>query len=329
MKDQVSALKLAGIRAAYLNSSLTPGQYRTALERAKGGEYKLIYVAPERLDTPQFLQFAKNADIAFLIVDEAHCISQWGQDFRPSYLRITEFVNMLPRRPVMGAFTATATKTVRTDIEAALGLKGPLCLTTGFDRPNLYFAVEKPRDKYRALLRCLSRGADRPAIVYCSMRKTVDEVCERLNGDGVPTVKYHAGLPDEERRSAQEDFQFDRARVMAATNAFGMGIDKSNVGQVIHYNMPKDVESYYQEAGRAGRDGEDADCILLYSGQDVVTARWLITHSRENSELDAQTRSHILACELERLRQMTFYSTTHGCPSPDNLPERSAYIPPP
>ncbi|WP_249300119.1 DNA helicase RecQ [Feifania hominis] len=309
MKDQVGALRQAGVAAAFLNSSLTSAQFLRALQNAEAGEYKIIYVAPERLLTDSFLRFAVRADISMVTVDEAHCVSQWGQDFRPSYLKIPEFLEQLPRRPVVSAFTATATAQVREDIVAMLGLRDPAVVTTGFDRPNLYFEVQRPPDKFEVLYRYLGENPDRSGIVYCATRKTVEEVCGRLQRLGVDATRYHAGLEDEERERNQDDFLYDRARVMVATNAFGMGIDKSNVGFVIHYNMPKNMESYYQEAGRAGRDGSAADCILLYSGQDVVTNRYFIDHASENEELDAETLAAVRERDLERLRQMTFYCT--------------------
>lgn len=263
MKDQVAALNQAGVHAAYLNSSLTPGQYRTALRYAKEGRYTLIYVDPERLVTPEFLDFALHGEISMVAVDEAHCVSQWGQDFRPSYLKISEFIRMLQKRPVVGAFTATATKEVREDIVDILMLQEPLVSATGFDRPNLYFGVLSPKDKYGTLKNFIQLRPGRCGIVYCLPRKLVEEACGKLMKDGFSVTRYHAGLSDQERRDNQDDFIYDRAQIMVATNAFGMEIDKFNVRWVVHYNMPKDMESYYQEAGRAGRDGEPAECILL------------------------------------------------------------------
>ena len=263
MKDQVSALVQAGVPAAFLNSTLSPRQMDLAMERAREGRYRLIYVAPERLSAPSFQAFAHAAPIQMIAVDEAHCVSQWGQDFRPDYLKIADFVEALPKRPPVGAFTATATQRVREDIVRLLRLRDPVSVTTGFDRENLFFEVLTPKNRFGALVRLLRRFADRSGIVYCNARKTVESVAQKLCADGFSAVRYHAGLSEEERRRAQEDFQFDRAQVMVATNAFGMGIDKSNVGFVIHYNMPRSIEAYYQEAGRAGRDGEEADCVLL------------------------------------------------------------------
>ena len=313
MRDQVNALVQMGIRGAYINSSLTESQCRKAISNACAGMYKLIYVAPERLSTPGLAALAQSVPISMVCVDEAHCVSQWGQDFRPGYLKIPEFVNALPHRPVVGAFTATATHQVRSDIVRLLELDQPERVVTGFDRENLYFEVRRPQSKYDALLDYLRRHPDRSGIVYCLTRKTVEQVCDRLRADGCSAARYHAGLPPEERRQNQDDFLFDRCRVMVATNAFGMGIDKSNVGFVIHYNMPKDMESYYQEAGRAGRDGSPADCVLLYSGADVHTNRFLIEHGESNTELDEDTRLRLQARELDRLRTMTIYATTRDC----------------
>lgn len=313
MKDQVGALNQAGIHAAYLNSSLTAAQYYKALDYARAGRYPIIYVAPERLTTPEFLDFAVHAEISLLAVDEAHCVSQWGQDFRPSYLKIVDFVERLPKRPVIAAFTATATKEVRDDIIDILMLREPTVLTTGFDRPNLFFGVLSPKDKYAALKNFVECRPGRCGIVYCLTRKLVEEVCERLMKDGFSVTRYHAGLGDAERRQNQEDFIYDRAQIMVATNAFGMGIDKSNVRYVVHYNMPKNMESYYQEAGRAGRDGEPAECILLYGGQDVVTNQMFIDNNRENEELDEITRALVMERDQERLKKMTFYCFTNEC----------------
>ena len=313
MRDQVTALVQMGVPAAYLNSSLTFRQYLLALDRAKAGRYKIIYVAPERLETEGFRSFAETADISLVAVDEAHCISQWGQDFRPSYLNIPAFVNSLPKRPPVGAFTATATPDVRGDILKLLKLKAPLSVTTGFDRENLYFEVQQPSGKRAALLELVRSRPGKCGIVYCATRKTVEEVCGFLQDEGIAATRYHAGLEAEERLKNQEDFLYDRAAVMVATNAFGMGIDKSDVRYVIHYNMPKDMESYYQEAGRAGRDGAPSSCIQLYSGQDVRTAQFLIEHSEPREELDAVTAAQLRERDRERLRQMEGYCRTRRC----------------
>lgn len=315
MKDQVGALNEAGVPAACVNSAMSAESMRDVLGYAAQGGYKLLYVAPERLTAPAFLSFAQRVPVSMVTVDEAHCISQWGQDFRPSYLKILDFLAALPARPLVSAFTATATEAVRDDIVRALGLRDPFVLTTGFDRPNLYFAVERPPSKPNALLRLLAARTGKSGIVYCATRKTVDDVCDMLLAKGLPATRYHAGLCAEERQRNQEDFLYDVKPIMVATNAFGMGIDKSNVSFVIHYNMPKNMESYYQEAGRAGRDGEPADCILLYSGQDVHTAEFLIGHSHEagDSSVDPETRQALIERDRDRLRQMTFYATTDEC----------------
>lgn len=313
MKDQVEALNQSGIHAAYLNSSLSAGQYRKALAYAREGRYPIIYVAPERLLSNEFVDFAQHVQIAMVAVDEAHCVSQWGQDFRPGYLKIVEFIQKLPVRPVVSAFTATATKEVRDDIIDMLLLQDPVVETSGFDRPNLYFAMQSPKDKYATMKNYLERHAGENGIIYCLTRKYVEEVCERLREDGFSVTRYHAGLSDLERKQNQEDFIYDRAGIMVATNAFGMGIDKSNVRFVIHYNMPKNMESYYQEAGRAGRDGEAAECVLYYSGQDVVTNQFFIDHNQDNEALDQVTRQIVMERDRERLRKMTFYCFTNEC----------------
>jgi ATP-dependent DNA helicase RecQ len=313
MKDQVEGLNQAGVHAAYLNSSLTAGQYQKALGLARQGRYKIIYVAPERLVTDAFLDFAMQANIAMLVVDEAHCVSQWGQDFRPSYLKIVEFIEKLPKRPVISAFTATATKEVRDDIIDILLLQNPTVTATGFDRPNLYFAVQSPKDKYASMKNFLQMHPGQSGIVYCLTRKYVEEVYERLKEEGFSVTKYHAGLGDGERKANQEDFIYSRAEIMVATNAFGMGIDKSDVRFVVHYNMPKNMESYYQEAGRAGRDGEAAECVLLYAGQDVVTNQFFIDNNKDNQELDEVMRRLVAERDRERLRKMTFYCFTNEC----------------
>lgn len=313
MKDQVSALNAAGIHAAYINSSLTERQFYKAMDFARQGRYKIIYAAPERLMTESFLALAKEVPISMVAVDEAHCISQWGQDFRPSYLKIVDFIQQLPVRPVLAAYTATATKAVKEDILCILGLQNPDVLVTGYDRKNLYFAVEKPKNKKEALLEYLRKNPEKSGVIYCNTRKTVEEVHQQLVQAGYPAVRYHAGLSEEEKKQNQEDFIYDAAPIMVATNAFGMGIDKSNVRFVIHYNMPKDIESYYQEAGRAGRDGEPGECILYYSGQDVKTNEFLIEQQVKNEEFGREEQEVIRERNHERLRKMTFYCFTNEC----------------
>ena len=313
MKDQVAALNQAGVAAACLNSSLRYEEHREIFRRTARGEIKLLYVAPERLSSESFFRLASTLPISLVAVDEAHCVSQWGQDFRPSYLKIPEFLRALPKRPPVGAFTATATDVVRRDIAALLELDDPERVVTGFDRPNLYFEVVRPNGRKDYLRDLLALRRDRSGIVYCATRTAVEQVCEDLLAHGFSAARYHAGLEDEERRKNQEDFVHDRVRIMVATNAFGMGIDKSNVSFVIHYNMPKDLESYYQEAGRAGRDGESAECILLYSGRDIYTARFLIENGGENEDLTPQQRSLIRQRDLRRLDKMVDYCTATGC----------------
>ncbi len=303
MRDQVQALTANGIPVAYINSSLTEIQWQRVMTNARNGQYKIIYVAPERLEAPSMLALAQALQISLIAVDEAHCISQWGQDFRPSYLYIPKFVESLPTRPVLGAFTATATPRVREDILEALNLKTPLTMITGFDRPNLYFEVKQPKDKYIALSRYLQENST-GGIVYCSTRKEVESVTEKLLEDGFSAARYHAGLSDGERSRSQDDFLYDRVKIIVATNAFGMGIDKSDVRFVIHYNMPQNVESYYQEAGRAGRDGLPADCLLFYARKDISTVLFLINQSENPDEI---------ARNKQLLRQMEHYCETEGC----------------
>lgn len=312
MTDQVTALTKAGVRAAAINSSLSAEQLRQVYTLARDGVYKLLYVTPERLGTDAFCALAQELAISLVAVDEAHCISQWGQDFRPGYLKIIDFLETLPRRPTVAAFTATATVPVREDIIRLLALKEPLCTVTGFDRPNLFFDVQRPKNKTEALLRLLRERDGKSGIVYCATRSNVEQVCEELCREGIPATRYHAGLPEAERHSNQDDFQFDRKTVMVATNAFGMGIDKSNVSFVIHYNMPTSLEAYYQEAGRAGRDGEAADCILLFSEKDVNTARFFV-ESGGNAEMDERERQLIREQDRQRLYAMTGYCKSTRC----------------
>ena len=313
MKDQVFALKNMGVPAAYVNSSLSGEQIRVVLNNIRQEKYKIIYVAPERLMTDSFMSAIENLKIAILAVDEAHCISQWGQDFRPSYLRIVDFVRSLKVRPIISAFTATATQVVREDVERILELQNPLRMITGYDRPNLRFEVMKPKNKFAELIKLINARRDKCGIVYCSTRKEVEQVCQKLKESGIAATRYHAGLPAEERQDNQDDFVYDRSKVMVATNAFGMGIDKSNVSYVIHYNMPQSIEAYYQEAGRAGRDGAEADCILMYAPGDVRTAKFLIQRSPENDDLTEEARALVVEQDLARLDAMINYCNTKNC----------------
>ncbi|MCL2152074.1 MAG: DNA helicase RecQ [Oscillospiraceae bacterium] len=303
MRDQVQSLVANGIPAAFINSSLTASQWNRAMANARSGKYKIIYIAPERLLAPSMLELAQILQISMIAIDEAHCISQWGQDFRPSYLDIPKFVDALPTRPILAAFTATATPRVREDILKTLELKEPLMLVTGFDRPNLYFEVRQPKDKYAALTSYLKDNGGN-GIVYCSTRKEVESVTERLIADGYSAARYHAGLSEGERSQTQDNFLYDRIKIIVATNAFGMGIDKSNARFVIHYNMSQNVESYYQEAGRAGRDGLPSDCILFYARKDINTALYLIKQSENEDEIFRNRKL---------LDQMVRYCEADGC----------------
>ena len=315
MSDQVKALNQAGVHAAYINSSLTENQIRAALLYAAQGKYKIIYVAPERLNTMRFFDFACQADISMVTVDEAHCISQWGQDFRPSYLEIADFLARLPGRPVVSAFTATATERVKQDIMGSLGLQNPVTVVTGFDRPNLFFRVVKRKggkETDNSILNYVKRHEDESGIIYCATKKNVDNVCELLLQHGISAGKYHAGLSLEERKESQDDFTYDRIRVMVATNAFGMGIDKSNVRYVLHYNMPQSLEYYYQEAGRAGRDGEEAECVLFFSKQDIMINKRLLDYKATEggyTSVDPAVRAN----EQRKLNQMIHYCETDEC----------------
>ncbi|MCL2805834.1 MAG: DNA helicase RecQ [Treponema sp.] len=308
MKDQVTALREAGCvgsaQAAFLNSSLSAKEYADTMEEIHAGRVKLLYIAPERLQK----EAASFEKLPLIVIDEAHCVSQWGHDFRTSYMQIAAFIKSIKKRPVVAAFTATATAKVREDIHRHLALQRPFVINTGFDRPNLFFEVQKPGDKKTALLECLDKRKKSSGIIYCATRKATEEICHLLIRRGFNAARYHAGLDDNERRNNQEDFIYDRKTIMVATNAFGMGIDKSNVSFVIHYNMPKNIESYYQEAGRAGRDGAPADCILLYNGQDVRINQFLITQGEDDNFADDRQEFN-----LELLRQMTFYATTSDC----------------
>lgn len=314
MSDQVKALNQAGVHAAYINSSLTENQIRMALSYASQGRYKIIYVAPERLNTPRFLDFACNADISMLTVDEAHCISQWGQDFRPSYLEIAGFLTRLPRRPIVSAFTATATERVKNDIVASLGLNNPVTMVTGVDRPNLFFRVVTRKggsQKDNSIINYVKKHEDESGIIYCATKKNVDKLYTLLNEQGISAGRYHAGLSNDERKQNQEDFTYDRIRVMVATNAFGMGIDKSNVRYVLHYNMPQSLEYYYQEAGRAGRDGEEAECVLFFSKQDIMINKFLLQNKASAGDVASDMQK--TANDQRKLQQMINYCETDKC----------------
>ena len=303
MKDQVDILKEYGIAAELINSTLSTQEFNEVIIRARKSEYKLIYVAPERLETESFLRLIEEVPISMVAVDEAHCVSQWGHDFRPSYKRINQIINRIPKRPIVSAFTATATPQVKEDIISLLDLYCPVEYVSSFDRNNLYFEVRKPINKLHEIENYLHQHAMESGIIYCNTRKMVDEVAEKLSTLGVRVTKYHAGLSELERTENQENFLFDKIPLMVATNAFGMGIDKPNVRFVIHYNMPKSMEAYYQEAGRAGRDGESAECILLFSTQDIMTNRYLIDNGSYN----------VRAVEYEKLNNMVDYCNTDTC----------------
>lgn len=314
MQDQVKSLNEAGIHAAYINSSLTEGQINKALSFAARGVYKIIYVAPERLETASFLSFALHTPISMVTVDEAHCISQWGQDFRPSYLKIIDFVEQLPGNPIISAFTATATEVVKNDIARILKLKNPNIVVTGFDRENLYYQVEHLTGKQKDIFiqNYIETHPNESGIIYCATRKNVDTLYEKLLKQGVSVTRYHAGMSNDIRKKSQDDFIYDRAQVVIATNAFGMGIDKSNVRFVIHYNMPQSMENYYQEAGRAGRDGEPAKCILLFSAQDVMISK-LLLGSKDFEGMDFQEIDQVKHQDSRRLQLMEGYCMTTSC----------------
>lgn len=315
MSDQVMALRELGVAAACLNSALDSHERSQTLAEMSRGLLNLVYVAPERLADPAFLDVVQSHGLSLLAVDEAHCISQWGNDFRPSYQRICDFIDALPTRPPVMALTATATRQVREDIESTLGLRDPLRVVASFDRPNLSFAVERPsgkRAKDKALLEFVRAHEQSSGIVYCMSRRAVEDVCGMLCEQGVAATRYHAGLSPEERDRNQADFIYDRSPVMVATNAFGMGIDKSNVSYVVHYNLPLSLENYYQEAGRAGRDGTKAECLLLYTAGDVHTAEFLLSHT-ERTDLTPEQLQAMHEADEQRLRQMVFYATTTDC----------------
>jgi ATP-dependent DNA helicase RecQ len=303
MRDQVLALTANGVPAAFINSSLSEAQQAKALIKAKNGAYKLIYAAPERLMSHSMFELTQTLNISLVVVDESHCISQWGHDFRPSYLDIPRFVASLPVRPVVAAFTATATPPVRKDILEILELRDPFVVAAGFDRPNLFFEVRRPKDKYLELKKFINER-DGAGIVYCATRKTVESVAANLTSDGFSAARYHAGLSENERTQSQDDFLYDRVRIIVATNAFGMGINKSNVRFVVHYNMPQNIESYYQEAGRAGRDGQPGTCALFFARKDVASALFLINKSENEQE---KSRNRQLLNKIER------YCETYGC----------------
>ena len=312
MQDQVKALNEAGVDAAFINSSLSEKEMHDTFKNASKGQYKIIYVAPERLMSEGFVRLAKGIEISMTTVDEAHCISQWGQDFRPSYMDITEFVNVLDKRPIISAFTATATQNVREDIICSLGLTNPYFLVTGFDRENLFFQVDKPQSKDRFILDYLDRHKGESGIIYCATRKNVDSLYTLLKKRNISVAKYHAGMSIEERKQMQDDFVFDYTSIVIATNAFGMGIDKSNVRFVIHYNMPSSMENYYQEAGRAGRDGLNSECILLFSPQDIIINRFLLEH-KDFSDIDPTDAMTIRERDIKRLQIMEGYCYTTEC----------------
>ena len=312
MQDQVKALNEAGVDAAFINSSLSEKEMHDTFKNASKGQYKIIYVAPERLMSEGFVRLAKGVEISMITVDEAHCISQWGQDFRPSYMDIAEFVNILDKRPIISAFTATATQNVREDIICSLGLTNPYFLVTGFDRENLFFQVDKPQSKDRFILDYLDRHKGESGIIYCATRKNVDSLYTLLKKRNISVAKYHAGISIEERKQMQDDFVFDYTSIVIATNAFGMGIDKSNVRFVIHYNMPSSMENYYQEAGRAGRDGLNSECILLFSPQDIIINRFLLEH-KDFSDIDPTDAMTIRERDIKRLQIMEGYCYTTEC----------------
>lgn len=312
MQDQVKALNGAGIHAGYINSSLTETQISKVYSRTISGAFKILYVAPERLESHGFIDFVSKIDISMVTVDEAHCISQWGQDFRPSYLKIVDFIDSLRKRPIVSAFTATATEDVKNDISCVLKLVDPKIVVTGFDRENLYFNAETVKKKDDYVLEYVQKHPNDSGIIYCATRKNVDALYELLSGAGVLAARYHAGMNNEERKGSQNDFIYDRVSVIVATNAFGMGIDKSNVRFVIHYNMPQSMENYYQEAGRAGRDGEPSQCILLFSAQDVMINKFLLEH-KDFTDIPDEDIDLIKQRDARRLQVMEGYCKTSGC----------------
>lgn len=315
MRDQVDALNDLGLPAAFINTTQTPDEQAMVFAQASAGQIKLLYVAPERLETGRFRDFAARTPISLIAVDEAHCVSQWGQDFRSSYLGIGDFIAGLPQRPPVGAFTATATERVRRDIVGLLGLRNPAVTVTGFDRPNLYFDVVKLETKYKAawVARYVADHPDESGIVYCATRKTTEALADTLNQMGHPAVAYHGGMSPDAREVAQRDFITDKVPVVVATNAFGMGIDKSNVRYVIHHNLPESIEAYYQEAGRAGRDGEPSRCTLLWNESDIVTRRRLLDNDYENERLTPEEQEIVRQSKRRLLDGMVGYCRTTDC----------------
>lgn len=315
MRDQVDALNDLGLPAAFINTTQTPDEQAMVFAQAAAGQIKLLYVAPERLETGRFRDFAARTPISLIAVDEAHCVSQWGQDFRSSYLGIGDFIAGLPQRPPVGAFTATATERVRRDIVGLLGLRNPAVTVTGFDRPNLYFDVVKLETKYKAawVARYVADHPDESGIVYCATRKTTEALADTLNQMGHPAVAYHGGMSPDAREAAQRNFITDKVPVVVATNAFGMGIDKSNVRYVIHHNLPESIEAYYQEAGRAGRDGEPSRCTLLWNESDIVTRRRLLDNDYENERLTPEEQEIVRQSKRRLLDGMVGYCRTTDC----------------
>ena len=315
MRDQVDALNDLGLPAAFINTTQTPDEQAMVFAQAAAGQIKLLYVAPGRLETGRFRDFAARTPISLIAVDEAHCVSQWGQDFRSSYLGIGDFIAGLPQRPPVGAFTATATERVRRDIVGLLGLRNPAVTVTGFDRPNLYFDVVKLETKYKAawVARYVADHPDESGIVYCATRKTTEALTDTLNQMGHPAVAYHGGMSPDAREAAQRDFITDKVPVVVATNAFGMGIDKSNVRYVIHHNLPESIEAYYQEAGRAGRDGEPSRCTLLWNESDIVTRRRLLDNDYENERLTPEEQEIVRQSKRRLLDGMVGYCRTTDC----------------
>ena len=312
MQDQVKALKSAQIEACYINSYLTDLEIAKVFADVSAGKYKIMYVSPERLDNVKFWEYCRSLNISMVTVDEAHCLSQWGQDFRPSYLRISEFVKRLPKRPVVSAFTATATAAVKNDIIERLELINPQITSTGYDRTNLYYRVEATTKKEKYIVDYILQHQNQAGIIYCATRKNVEKIYEALIKADINATMYHAGLSNSNRKKNQDDFIYDRKDIIVATNAFGMGIDKSNVRFVIHYNMPQSIENYYQEAGRAGRDGEEAECTLLFSSQDIVINKFLL-ENKDFSNVPHEDVELVKHNDSLRLKAMIEYCQTTSC----------------